>query len=192
MNQEAVKETIEERKKKAMDSLTDSLDQKKLSSEEFDMLEEYISNIENDREMMVAENMVTDYSKAEPEGSDSSNGKGKDKQQDSQNISRAVFSSRTSSGPLKSESQFVSICGSTEIKVRKEDLCGQQTNLKVVSFLGGNTIFVEKGIRVVNRVAVILGAYSDDNKINEHAKDSDPQLIISGSAFLGKVAVKLL
>jgi len=198
MNLPPLKEIVEERKEKAIENLSDSFAKNRLPLEEYERLVEYINKIESERELIVVEKIVAEYGGNESGKPAAANDDDEDDEPDhyypqySQKNNLAVLSSRTISGPLKSGSQFVSILGSTEIKVRKEDLTKQRTKLNVVSILGECVIFVEPGIRVTNKAIPILGGAWLDRKVSKQARGIDPELVISGSALLGNVTVRLL
>jgi len=193
----ALREIVEERKEKAIDSLSDSFAKNKLPLEEYERLVEYINKIESERELVVVEKMVAEFDGSELPG-ESANAEEEDEIEYyphygyNQNSNLAVLSSRTFSGPLKSGSQFVGILGSQHIKVRKSDLKKKKTVLNVLSILGECVIFVESGIQVSNRAIPILGGSWTDAKVSKQARPGEPELVISGAAFLGNVTVKLL
>ena len=198
----ALKEIVEERKEKAIENLSTSFAKNRLPLEEYERLVEYINKIESERELVVVEKIVREY-EAGDEASYGPSDRSADYENDyhnepeqyqryspftSNNLS--VLSSRTISGPLKSDSQFVSILGSMEIKIRKADLSKKRTVLNVVSILGENVIYVERGIQVINNTIPLLGGAWTDSKVNQAARDGEPELVISGAAILGNVTVK--
>ena len=196
----ALREIVEERKQKAIESLSTSFAENRLPLEEYERLVEYINKIESERELIVVEKMVREYA-AEYEGKDTSNEPSKngyedepdyDRNRHSSGSSLTLLSSRTINGPVESGSQFVTILGSGHIKIRKEDLHRRQTLLNVVSILGESVIFVESGIRVKNNTIPVLGGAWIDSKVNKQAREEEPELILSGTAFLGNVTVNLL
>jgi len=196
----ALKEIIEERKEKAIDDLSTSFAKNRLPLEEYERLVEYINKIESERELVVVEKIVAEYGNdgnETPAGPYRDDDDAEDYYQDhgynsGLNTSLAVLSNRNISGPVKSGAQFVSILASTEIKIRKADLGKRRTVLNIVSILGDATIFVEPGIRVTNKAIPILGSAETNQKIKKMANNADPELIVSGAAFLGSITVKLL
>ena len=192
----ALREIVEERKGKAIESLSDSFAQNKLPLEEYERLVEYINKIESERELVVVEKIVAEYKGGEVPnetayaGEDEPDHYQYGRNQQSSNL--AVLSSRTFSGPVESGAQYVSILGSEHIKIRKADLRRRQTVLNVVSILGDSVISVESGINVNNRAIPILGGSWTDHKVNNQAEEGEPELIISGTALLGNITVKLL
>ena len=193
----ALKEIIEERKGKAIESLSDSFAKNKLPLEEYERLVEYINKIESERELVLVERIVAEHGGSSSGGETETYDDDDDDEEDYGQPSRssenvAVLSSRTFSGPLKSGSDFVSVLGSGYIKVRKADLTKRQTVMNVVSILGDSVIQVESGIRVSNKVIPILGSSSVNNKVNKQAQQSEPEIVIQGIALLGGVTVKLI
>ena len=194
----ALKEIVDERKEKAIENLSDSFAKNKLPLEEYERLVEYINKIESERELVVVEKIVAEYGGSETPGEVRDNDYDDDDEVDnyrssiSSHNNLTILSSRVINGPLRSGSQFISLLGSTEIKVRKEDLTKRRTKLDMVSILGECVIFVESGIKVVNKTIPILGGSWTDNKVNKQARDGAPELVISGAALLGNVTVKLL
>ena len=102
------------------------------------------------------------------------------------------LSSRTFSGSIKPNSQFVSILGSQHIKIRKADLSKKRTDLEIVTLLGETVIYVEPGIQVNNKTIPILGGSWTDKKIFKQSRDDEPEINISGVALLGNITVKPL
>jgi hypothetical protein len=193
----ALREIVEERKEKAIENLSTSYAKNKLPLEEYERLVEYINKIESERELLVVEKIVAEYDGGElpKENEDSREDNKPDYyagRNPPQSSNLTLLSSRVFSGPLKSGSQFVSILGSEHIKIRKADLTGKQTVLDVVSILGDSVIFVESGIMVSNRVIPVLGGAWTDHEVGKQARESGPEIIISGTALLGNVTVKLL
>ena len=191
----ALKEIVEERKDKAIENLSNSFAKNRLPLEEYERLVEYINKIESERELVVVEKIVAEYDgddAAKPAAADNDDEPDHYHHNPSTRNNLTVLSSRTLSGPLKSGSQFISVLGSTEIKVRKEDLTKRCTELNMVSILGENVVFVEPGIRVINRVIPILGGAWVDKKVRKQAQEAEPELVISGQALLGNVTVKQL
>ena len=199
MKLQPLKEIIEERKEKAVENLSNSYAKNRLPLEEYERLVEYINKIESERELMVVEKIVAEY-----DGNDAS---GKPVYDDSEdepdyysshfqssntNSNLTILSSRNLSGPLKSGSNFVSILGSCNVKVRKSDLSKKRTTLDVVTILGDCVIQVESGIRVSNRTVPILGGSWTDQNVDREAREGEPELVISGAALLGNVTVKLI
>jgi len=199
MNLPALKEIIEERKDKAVVNLSDSFAKNRLPLEEYERLVEYINKIESERELVVVEKIVAEYggnNAQKPAAEDDDDDDDEDEpvhyRRQSSRDNMTLLSSRTISGPLKSGSRFTSVLGSTEIKIRKEDLAKRSTVLNVVSVLGENVFFVEPGIRVINNVIPVLGGAWTDRKVTKQAEDGEPELVINGQALLGNVTVKLL
>ena len=192
----ALREIIEERKEKAIESLSENYARNRLPLEEYERLVEYINKIESERELIVVEKIVDEYG-----GNDTPETFEEDEARDEpdyysrnyqSNSNLSVLSSRTINGPVKSGAQFVNILGSQYIKIRRADLVKQRTVLNVVSILGESVIFVESGIRVNNNAIPVLGGAWTDSKVNQQARDGEPLLDISGAALLGNVTVKLL
>ena len=198
----ALREIVEERKGKAIENLSDSYAKNRLPLEEYERLVEYINKIESERELVVVEKIVAEYGAGDDAGSHTGSDAAlydDDDEVDNYHQYQAnlannlsVLSSRVFSGPVKSGSQFVSILGSGQIKIRKADLTRRRTVLNVVSILGDNTIFVESGIRVINKVIPILGNADVNQKVGKQTREGEPEIVVSGAAFLGNISVKLL
>ena len=199
----ALREIIEERKEKAIEKLSDTYAKNRLPLEEYERLVEYIHKIESERELVVVEKIVAEYggNEAAEKPPDRSVYADDDEDDSVYNpyhgneaaySNLAVLSTRTFQGPLKSGSQFLSILGSGQIKVRKADLSKRRTTLHMVTILGDNTIYVEPGINVVIKAIPILGNADIDHKVGRMASPGEPELIINGTALLGTISVKLL
>ena len=193
----ALREIVEERKGKAIESLSDSFAKNKLPLEEYERLVEYINKIESERELVLVEKIVAEQSGGEkPVYDDDDENDDEDEPnyfQTSRGASNvAVLSSRTFSGTLKSGTEFVSVLGSGHIKIRRSDLKKQQTTINVVSLLSDTVISVESGIRVRNKAIPILGSASVNSKVSKQSQQGDPEIIVQGVALLGSVTVKLI
>ena len=190
----ALREIVEERKGKAIESLSDSFAKNKLPLEEYERLVDYINKIESERELIVVEKMVTEFSGGgfpdDAADEDESDYYPQHGYNASSNLT--ILSNRIFTGPFKSGSQFVSILGSGLIKVRKSDLSARKTTLNVLSILGEIVVSVESGIKVSNKAIPIFGGSWTDNKVNQQSSFGEPELQISGTVLLGNVTVKLL
>jgi len=181
---------LEERKEKAIENLSTSFAKNRLPLEEFERLVEYINKIESERELIIVEKIVAEF-----DGNGEAAFAEEDEPQDQQRHplnNLTVLSSRTFTGPLKSGSHFVGILGSGCIKIRKANLKKQQTVLNVLSILSDYVIMVESGIRVINNAVPILGDSKTNSKVDKEAESGGPELIISGTALLGDISVKVL
>ena len=198
-----LREIVEERKQKAVETLSAGYAKNKLPLEEYERLVEYINKIESERELAVVEKIVAEY--RDPENDNRTDRRMEsfnDEDDEIRNSDRfgfsgdqvnpAIFSARKYSGPIKSGSQFVSIFGSQQITIKKSNLSKRQTVLDIVAIFGETTIFVEPGIQVSNRVIPILGSCDTSGKVHKAARDGDRELIISGAALLGSIAVRLI
>ena len=67
----ALKEIVDERKGKAIENLSVSFAKNRLPLEEYERLVEYINKIESERELIVIEKIVTEYSSGDPEAKSS-------------------------------------------------------------------------------------------------------------------------
>jgi len=195
----ALKELIEERKEKAIENLSDSYAKNKLPLEEYERIVEYIHKIESERELVVVEKIVAEYEagyddsgapQETPDNDDDEPASCQDQGNLMNNL--AVLSTRVFQGPLKPGAQFVSILGSTSIRVRKADLSKKRTTLNLVSILGNNVVYVEPGIRIINKVVPVLGSTDVNQKVEKQARSTDPELVLSGVALLGDISVRLL
>jgi len=192
----ALVEIVEERKEKAIETLSDSYAKNRLPLEEYERLVEYIQKIESERELVVVEKIVAEYSVKDevkqPSRVEDDDDDEIENYQRQSGSNLAVLSTRCFSGPLAQRAEFVSIMGSTQIKVRKADLRKNRTVLNVTSILGDNTILVEPGIRVKNKAIPILGNADVSHKVDKMAGSEGPELVISGVALLGNISVRLL
>jgi hypothetical protein len=193
-----LKELIDERKQKAVETLSISYAENRLPLEEYERIVEYINKIESERELIVVEKIVAEYSvndspasKKTEQPAYNDNGLYYTGAYKNSKENMTVLSSRTFEGPLTSGSQFVNILGSEQIIIRKADLHSGQTVLNLVSILGDSVIFVEQGINVVNRTIPILG--NSETKV-KHYNNSvhDKELIVSGASILGNITIKPL
>ena len=194
----ALKEIIEERKGKTIEKLSATYAENKLPLEEYERLVEYMNKIESERELVVVEKIVAEYD------GDNNNSSPADYNDDynppdagyrhynNSYSNLTVLSTRVFSGPIKSGTQSVSILGSQRIDIKKADLEKKQTVLNIVSILGDSEICVEGGIRVINRAIPILGNAEMNQKVSKQERSGDPELIISGTAILGNISIKLL
>jgi hypothetical protein len=199
----ALKEIIEERKGRAVETLSASYAKNKLPLEEYERLVEYIHKIESERELVIIEKIAAEYNGLatasehnvddEPTSYDD-----EDVPDYSHNLyhhlnnNMALFSARTISGPVKNRAQYLSIFGSQQIKIQKADLRKGRTFLDVVSLSGDNTILVEDGIQVINKAIPIFGNSDVSRKVNNQVQNGNRELIINGTAMFGNISIKLL
>ena len=200
----ALREIIEERKEKAIETLSTSYAKNRMPLEEYERLVEYINKIESERELVVVEKIVAEYSEAEaPDTSADTAGAEASRYEDDDEDevfhpryhsggNLTIFSSRTFHGPVKSGSELISIFGSCRMKVKKADLRKHRTNLEAVAVFGECSIYVEPGIRVINKVTPILGNAGVSNKVEKLTRNGDPEIVITGAAVFGDISVKLL
>jgi hypothetical protein len=191
-----LKEIIEERKEKAVGKLLESYAKNRLPLEEYERLVEYIHKIESERELVVVEKIVAEYGESAhseaPVYDDEDEPDHYSSKQRPQNSKLAILSSRLYSGPLQRSSEYISILGSNRIEIRKADLSRQRTDLNVVVILGDCVIYVESGIRVINKAVPVLGSAGISQKVIKQAREDAPEINIAGVALLGDVSVKLL
>ena len=195
----SLKEIIYERKEKAVETLSVSYAKNRLPLEEYERLVEYINKIESERELIVVEKIVSEYTvndspdskKPEVVYDDDAESYYPETGYNNSKENLTILSSRTFQGPVKTGSQFVSILGTERIIIRKSDLRPGQTVLNVVSIFGDSVIQIEQGISVVNRVIPILG--NSETKIKDLKNTgSDREIIVSGAAIFGNITIKLL
>jgi len=194
----ALKEIVDERKEKAIENLSTSFAKNRLPLEEYERLVEYINKIESERELVVVEKIVSEYSSGDPTAKSSAYDDDDDYRPSSSithkplSSNLTLLSSRSVNGPYKSGAQFLSLLGTQNIKVHMADLSKRRTSLNVVSILGDSVISVESGIRVVNNALPILGNSDVSQKVDRQARNDGPELVINGAALLGNISVKLL
>jgi len=204
-----LREIIEERKTRAVETLSAGYAKNRLPLEEYERLVEYINKIESERELAVVEKIVAEYRVPEENisGQDQDSGMSgssqnyqfddddyvsRDDHRNNLQINPVILSTRTYAGPIKSGAEFISILGSQHIEIRKSDLGKRQTNLDIVNILGETVILVEPGIRVMNRAIPILGSADINQKVKASAHSNGPEIVISGATMLGSISVKLL
>ena len=176
-------------------SLSDSFAKNRLPLEEYERLVEYINKIESERELALIEKIVAEHGGSETpayEDEDDDDDDVRDYKSYRPSVNLAVLSSRTFSGPLKSDAEYINVLGTSSINIRKADLRKRKTAFNVVSVLGDSTIYVESGIRVRNKTIPILGSSTVNSKVSKLAQQDDPEIVISGVALLGSVNVKLI
>ena len=197
----ALKEIVEERKNKAIENLSATYAKNRLPLEEYERLVEYINKIESERELIIVEKMVEEYGSEESRSPSANNDHDDEADYSPEYIPHhdqnsfnnlTVLSTRVFSGTVKSGTRSVCILGSQRINIRKADLERQQTLLNVVSILGDTSIYIEPGIRVLNRAIPILGDASMNQKVARQERSGDPELVILGKAILGNITVELL
>ena len=193
----ALKEIIEERKEKAIETLSENFAKNRLPLEEYERLVEYIHKIESERELIVVEKIVAEYDNDreaeefddEDEDEPSRSRRGR---RINSNGNASVLSSRSYSGPLASGSQFISLLGSSEITIRKADLTKRRTEIHVVSVLGSCDIMVESGIKITNKAVPLLGNAGISQRLSKQTREGNIELVVSGLALLGDISIRLL
>ncbi|MCL2007084.1 MAG: cell wall-active antibiotics response protein [Treponema sp.] len=188
----ALKELIDERKEKAIASLSENYAKNRLPLEEYERLVEYIHKTESERELVVVEKLVAEFSEEEEDDDEDTEDNRDYFPSGERHIDNkvSVLSARTFQGPLDTSSQYISVLGSTTIKIRKSDLSKKRSKLNVLVILGECDIMVENGIRVRNQAVPILGSTGVSKNLKQ--QDSGPELFISGTALLGDISVRLL
>jgi len=81
----------------------------------------------------------------------------------------------------------IAVMGGCEIDLTAASLAGEAT-IDVLAFWGGIEIVVPRGWHVENRVAPILGAFTD--RTAEPIVTTAPALIVRGSAIMGGIEVR--
>jgi hypothetical protein len=183
---------IQERKEKVIVSLSDSFAKNKLPLEEYERLAEYISKTESERELIVVEKIVAEYSDANSTKANGTKSDGMKSDSSSTSGTLNILSSRTYHGAVKSGAIYASILGDGNIRIQKADLKAEKTVLNIVSILGSNVISVEPGIKVKNNAMALLGSAEINRKVTKEEQDGWPELIIQGATILGSIEVKLL
>jgi hypothetical protein len=189
----ALKEIIEERKEKAVNILSTGYARNRLPLEEYERLVEYINKIESERELIIVEKIVAEYSGIKSPDAYNDENETIYPENGFNNFKEnlTLLSNRTFQGPVKSGSQFASILGSEQIIIRRADLQQRQTILNIVSIFGDSVVLVEPGINVINRTIPILGNCVTKLKDNKNSY-YDRELVISGIAILGNITIKQL
>jgi hypothetical protein len=216
----ALREIVEERKGKAIETLSARFAENRLPLEEYERLVEYINKIESERELVIVENMVAGF--GDDERDEKENKKDKENKENSRpgvsqtnrarretayqthtsgeeerGISRStrnhfsILSSRSFSGPVRSGDQFVSFMGNQEVYVR--DLRPGRTELRVAVLMGNLEVYVARGIRVIVDAVPIMGNVDiHTGEEREEAVDGGPVLVIAGAALMGNIEIKRL
>jgi hypothetical protein len=180
---------IEERKNRAIETLSVQFSQDVLPLEEYERLVEYINRAESERELAIIERIVDEtalYARQEDEGE-------REERRGDTRFRFALLSSRESSGDILrgNQSAFISILGTNIIDIREGDLPPGRTEVDVLSILGETKITIPPGVTVTMKAFAIAGETRIGRGIDTQRRPGAPELVITGCALLGSVVVKV-
>jgi hypothetical protein len=177
---------IEERKNRAIETLSVQFSQNKLPMEEYERLVEYIHRAESERELTIIEKLVEETARYTG-GSYASAGQGNTK------FHFTILSSRNTPGDIlrQNDCSFVNILGSNVVDIQEGDLPPGRTEMDVVAILGETKIFVPPGVAVTMQAVPIMGEAKIGRDVETQRSPGMPELVISGCSLLGSISVKL-
>ncbi|GHT78143.1 hypothetical protein FACS1894130_04250 [Spirochaetia bacterium] len=205
---------IEERKTRAIETLSVQFSENRLPMEEYERLVEYIHRAESERELAIIEKIVGETVLYAGEGrgqqrpgarADSRNSGGHFWETPSNAVAGtavnlgsvkfnfALLSSRTIVGSALAQNNCscISLLGTNVIDIREGDLPPGKTEVDVVSILGETRIVVPPGVAVTMKALPIAGDAKTGRGVETQPRPGMPELVISGCAILGSVTVKL-
>jgi hypothetical protein len=181
---------MEERKNKAIETLSEQFSQNVLPLEEYERLVEYINRTESERELAIVERIVDEtalYARQGSEPERESSGFAGTPQ-----FKMALLSSRETAGEALrgGQSAFFSVLGTNLIDIREGDLPPGRTEVDVVSILGETKITVPPGVTVTMKAFPIAGETRLGRGVETQRRPGAPELVITGCALLGAIVVK--
>ncbi|QQO09662.1 LiaF domain-containing protein [Breznakiella homolactica] len=186
---------LDERKNRAIETLSVQYSHNELPLEEYERLVEYINRAESDRELVIIEKIVRESS-LYSRGPDERGEAGYSRRRTSGSpalTSFAILSTRNVSGDAIAEKgqTFISLLGTHTIDIYEDDLPPGRTEVDVVAILGEVRFRVPPGITVRMNAVPVLGEAKIARGIDT-GKDgyNTRELVINGSAVLGTISVK--
>jgi hypothetical protein len=201
---------IEERKTRAIETLSVQFSKNALPREEYERLVEYIHRVESERELVIVEKIIGET--ARYAGTEADLDPEDSRDQDSGffrstafrvggfrapggdvSIRPAILASRETAGDaLRQEhSLFLSLLGTNVIDIQEGDLPPGQTVLDTVAILGETKILVPPGVTVTMKAVPIMGEARTGRGIETQRLPGAPELVITGCALLGSIVVKV-
>ena len=183
---------IEERKNKAIETLSVQFSRNALPLEEYERLVEYINRVESERELAIIEKLVDDtvlYA-----------GKNREQDREAPSMVRdalgktcfSLLATRETDGELLRDNEtFVSLLGTNLIDIREGDLPPGRTEIDAVSILGEVRILVPPEVSVRMNAFPVMGECRIGRGVETQRSPGGPELVISGCALLGSITVKL-
>jgi hypothetical protein len=205
---------IEERKNKAIETLSVQFSRNAMPMEEYERLVEYINRAESERELAIIEKLVDEtvrYGSSDRDPGQSRRERNRDSGREPNEpaatwrgirdqvrdavgkTSFSLLSTRKTPGDVLQETNntFVSLMGTNVIDIREGDLPPGPTEIDAVSIMGEVKILVPRGVSVRMNAFPIMGDCRVDRGVETQRFAGEPELIISGCALMGSITVKL-
>jgi predicted membrane protein len=182
-----IMKTIEDKKEKLTEELSEQYSLNKISLEEYERLVEYAHKIETEKEFIILEKIIN-----ENKATTVYKNTGKKEINSMRHIRNeyTILSSRKTSGSILNEinGKIISILGDNHIIINDDDLINDETVINVIAILGDIVIHIPNNLAVINKAVPILGGIFGDegNKNNGQCK----RLIIEGEIILGNITIK--
>jgi hypothetical protein len=198
-------ERVEVRKGQAIEALSDQYAKSAMPLEEYERMVEYINKVESDRELMIVERMIEEtarYAETDKPRGRTEESPGAYPREYPREHGRSyqellsqftILSSRESRGDLIAgeKTSLVTLLGSRIIRIEEGDLPPGPTVLDVVTILGSVEITVPPGVAVNMQAVAVLGDTHVGRTVNRSRLPGQPELVITGAALLGSIAVRL-
>ncbi|MDR1867984.1 MAG: cell wall-active antibiotics response protein [Treponema sp.] len=179
-------DTIEKRKNKAIELLSEQYAQNGLSVEEYERLVEYIYKSESPKELSLIESLVNEQVRQHPLSS------AQPQQTSSKRSTITILASRETTGiKLHTLQSIITVLGDHTTTISDGDLPPGPTYLDITNILANNTVWVDPGITVRIEAMPILGNVSIDRNVEQRVRVGSPELIVTGITVLGNIVVKV-
>ncbi|MDR3342983.1 MAG: hypothetical protein LBT14_09415 [Treponema sp.] len=187
----------EERKNRAIESLSVQFSRNSLPLEEYERLVEYIHRVESERELAIVEKIVDETARyagyeqrTSREAPAAINPEGK--------VQRKVsfLANREISGLVLSKSRcsFLAFLGNNSINIQEGDLPPGRTEVEVVSVLGLTIINVPANVRVIVEATPLAGGIFVEGAGTSMVAGETrggPELVITGGAYFGNITIRV-
>lgn len=184
-------ETIEDRKNRFVDKLSNEYSFNRISLEEYERLVHYSQSIETEKELQIFEKLVKEHTKEEDNFTSTVNNESYDNDKKFNNNPKdyfSVLSSRKKTGVITS-GNYVNILADHKIIINEDDLINSETVLNCMVLLGSIVIHVPENVNVINKAMPILSDISIDDRIRD--RGGRKSVIITGNVILGDIKVKV-
>jgi hypothetical protein len=184
---------IEERKARAIESLSVQFSRNVLPMDEYERLVEYIHRAESERELAIIEKIVDEtalYAGVRQEGAPREAG---DSSPDMIKPALTLLSTRIIPGEIlrRDNGAMITILGESIIDIQEGDLPPGRTVVNQITLLGTTEIRVPPNLAVSVSALPILGNITVARGVETRRYPGEPELIITGPVLLGEIHVRL-
>jgi hypothetical protein len=191
-------DTIEQRKTRAIDTLSSQFSQNCLSLEEYEHLVEYINRAESSRELTIIEKMINET--AIPSSFPGDNADYAPRGRRDNGLSHTIsigngtftfLANRETTGEsIRNQQSFFTFLGNHTISISEGDLPAGTTTIDIVTFMGNTVIIVDPEITVKSQAFPFMGNVTIERGVERRTIPGRSQLVITGGAFFGNITIR--